>query len=165
MKGFSRWINNMTFRKPLWLLCREPTEKRTTEEARAKLGHNDTVTVWGDAGPEQTEVHKFGCVLKTESTGLRKRMRERKSSGQSDLLWWERWREPRWWGKEKSKHHCWIEAGLVYFFRRDGALRIKVIVSSDAVYHCHLLMQTKDKHFGGNSLSFQTNSIHWNHLK
>lgn len=47
-----------------------------------------------------------------------------------------------------------------YFFRRDGALRIKVTVSSDTVYHCHLLMQTKDKHFGGNSLSFQINSIH-----
>lgn len=37
-------------------------------------------------GPEEIEVHKVGCVLETESTGLRKRMRERKSSGQSDIL-------------------------------------------------------------------------------
>ena len=42
---------------------------------------------------------------------------------------------------------------LVYFFKReDDALRIMVL--SDAVNHCHLLMQTKDKCFGGNFSKF-----------
>lgn len=41
------------------------------------------------------------------------------------------------------------EAGF-YFFKGEDALRVKVTAPSDAVYHCHLLMQIQDKCFGHN---------------
>lgn len=44
-------------------------------------------------------------------------------------------------------------AGL-YLFKRKDVLRVKVTAPSDTIYHCHLLMQTQDKRFGGNFSNF-----------
>lgn len=49
-------------------------------------------------------------------------------------------------------------AGL-YLFKRGDALRVKVTAPSDAIYHCHLLMQTQNKCLGGN-FSLHTDSVH-----
>lgn len=57
-------------------------------------------------------------------------------------------------GKKYLNYHCLIEAGLAYFFEREVGLRIKVTLSPDALYHYHLLMQSKDRCFGSNFSKF-----------
>lgn len=118
--------------------------------ARAWLGPNDS-PVWGDGGTgvvtEETEAHKFGHVseivrewLPNFSVSLVSRVRitEMRKTGENQAL-------------EEKRNQAFI-----YFLKWEDALRIKVTVSSDTVYQCHLLIQTKDKGFQGNFPKFSS---------
>lgn len=124
----------MTFRKPLWLLCGERLKNNKGSQSQVRTQWQCQCEVMVRLRKQKfTNLGVFWrqnqLILETES----KRKESRWLLSFSQLARWLEWLMEM--GKKYLNHHCLIEAGLVYFFKREDGLRIKVTHSSDAVYH------------------------------